>query len=74
MEVITDINQLDLNKIYSYADYVTWKFKERVELFKGRLFKMSPAPNISHQKVSLKLTSNLIKYFKVKLDLSKLIC
>ncbi|EKB59695.1 hypothetical protein HMPREF9699_00060, partial [Bergeyella zoohelcum ATCC 43767] len=32
---ITNINQLDLDKTYSYADYLLWKFKERVELFRG---------------------------------------
>ena len=53
---ITDINQLDFNKVYSYADYVLWKFKERVELIKGRIFKMSPAPNLAHQKVSIQLS------------------
>lgn len=32
---ITNINQLDpLYGVYSYADYLFWKFKERVELFK----------------------------------------
>ena len=36
--MITDINQLDLNKTYSYADYVTWKLQERLELIKGRIF------------------------------------
>jgi hypothetical protein len=30
--MITDINQLDLTKRYTYADYLTWQFKERVEL------------------------------------------
>ncbi len=43
---------LDLNKIYTYADYYKWKFEERVELIKGRIFKMSPAPNRRHQEVS----------------------
>jgi len=33
--MITDFNQLDLNKRYSYADYLTWMFDDRVELFKG---------------------------------------
>jgi len=46
---ITDINQLDPTKKYTYADYLTWRFKERVELIKGKLFKMSPAPNRRHQ-------------------------
>ena len=58
-KVITDINQLDMDKVYSYADYAMWKFQERVELIKGKIFKMSPAPNISHQNVSLRLTNIL---------------
>ena len=37
--------------IYTYADYLQWKFEERLELFRGRIFKMS-APNTDHQKVS----------------------
>lgn len=49
---ITDINQLDFNKLYTYADYLRWKFDERVELFKGKIFKMSPAPNRKHQEIS----------------------
>jgi Uma2 family endonuclease len=61
--MITDINQLDFNKTYSYADYLTWKFQERLEIFKGRLFKMSPAPSTSHQKVSMKLTKFILQKF-----------
>ena len=40
---------LDLNKLYTYADYYKWQFEERVELIKGKIFKMSPAPNPYHQ-------------------------
>ncbi len=40
---------LDLNKLYTYADYYKWQFEERVELIKGKIFKMSPAPNSYHQ-------------------------
>lgn len=40
---------LDLNKLYTYADYYKWQFEERVELIKGKIFKMSPAPNPNHQ-------------------------
>lgn len=43
---------LDLNKQYTYADYFKWKFEERVELIKGIVFPMSPAPNRMHQKIS----------------------
>lgn len=50
--MITDINQLDPNGYYTYQEYLTWRFKERVELLLGRIFKMSPAPGRRHQEVS----------------------
>jgi hypothetical protein len=34
---MTDFSSLDLNKTYSYADYLTWKFQERIELIKGKV-------------------------------------
>jgi Uma2 family endonuclease len=43
---------LDMNKVYTYADYFQWKFEERVELIKGKIFKMSPAPNRFHQELA----------------------
>ncbi len=61
--VITDISQLDFSKQYSYADYLTWKFRERVELVKGWILKMS-APSNRHQKISYELTLQLGAYFK----------
>lgn len=36
---------------YSYADYLKWKFEERVELIKGKIMKMT-APNRKDQDVS----------------------
>ena len=42
---------LDLTKTYTYADYFKWKFAQRVELIKGKIFKMGPAPNTSHQRL-----------------------
>lgn len=62
--MITDINQLDFDKTYSYADYLTWKFQERLEIFKGKLFKMSPTPSTSHQKVASNLHGILWGNFK----------
>ncbi|MGG7035301.1 MAG: Uma2 family endonuclease [Flavobacterium sp.] len=62
--MITNINDLDLNKTYSYADYLTWNFQERLEILKGKIFKMSPAPNTSHQKISMKLTGILYNNLK----------
>ena len=64
MPLITDISKLDLKKRYSYADYLTWVFDERIELIKGWIYKMSPAPKRKHQEVSLNLTLALASYFK----------
>ncbi len=47
---VTDFNQLNINKLYTYADYITWKFEERVELIKGKVFKMA-APMKKHQSI-----------------------
>ncbi len=66
MKIITDINQLDMDKTYSYADYILWKFQERVELFKGKIFKMSPAPSTSHQQISRTFAGNFYIFFKDK--------
>lgn len=49
---IDDITLLEPEAVYSYADYLKWTFEERVELIKGRLFPMSPAPSRIHQEVS----------------------
>lgn len=63
---ILDIKQLDLDKQYSIADYLSWKFKERVELLKGYVTKMSPAPNTSHQIISAELSRQLLNFFYKK--------
>jgi len=60
--MITDINQLDLSKRYTYADYLTWQFDEMVELIRGKVFKMSPAPNMAHQWVSDELQGKIYHY------------
>lgn len=62
--VITSLDQLDLTKKYSYSDYILWKFEEQVELLKGKIFKMSPAPARRHQKISWNLTLVLGSYFE----------
>lgn len=64
MTKITNISQLDLNGIYTYADYLTWWFDERLELIKGKIFKMSPAPNTKHQKIGLSIASEFKNFLK----------
>ena len=63
-KIITDIDQLDLEGSYTYADYLLWQFRERVELIKGKIFKMSPAPSSSHQDYSMNLTFLLGEVFR----------
>jgi Uma2 family endonuclease len=57
---------LDLEKEYSYLDYIKWTFSERVELIKGKILKMSPAPNRRHQSVVASLYANFGNFLKDK--------
>lgn len=50
-EPVRQFNELDASLTYSYASYLNWLFPERVELIKGKIFKMSPAPSSVHQVV-----------------------
>ncbi len=61
--IITKFSQLDLKATYSYADYLLWQFSERVELIKGKVFKMSPAPSSSHQDISMNLVRIIDRVF-----------
>lgn len=66
MTKITQLSQLDLTASYSYADYLTWQLNEAVELIKGKIQLMSPAPNVKHQRLSVYLSSYLFFYFEKK--------
>ncbi|AUI67100.1 MULTISPECIES: Uma2 family endonuclease [Glaesserella] len=63
MNEITRLDQLDPNGSYSYSDYLVWKLKERVEIIKGKIMAMSPAPNRLHQRISMKLTKEFLNVF-----------
>ncbi len=64
--MITDISTLDLQKTYTYSDYLKWQFKERVELIKGKIFRMSPAPSTIHQRTSNLLATQITWFLKGK--------
>ncbi|MGZ5008259.1 MAG: Uma2 family endonuclease, partial [Methylobacter sp.] len=66
MPKVTQLSLLDLNKTYSYADYLTWQFDEAVELIKGKIMLMSPAPSVTHQAISMNLGSLLHGFFRHK--------
>lgn len=63
-EPVMQFNDIDASLTYSYANYLNWLFEERVELIKGKIFKMSPAPSRVHQEI----TMNLLKPFLNFLD------
>ena len=63
---ITNINQLDLNGTYTYANYLLWNFEERVELFNGRIMKIGSSPTPIHQKISRKINQKLYPFFEEK--------
>lgn len=50
---------------YTYADYLTWKFEERLELFRGKIFKMA-GPTVRHQEVVANMYLVIGSYLKGK--------
>jgi Uma2 family endonuclease len=58
------VEEPDPSLTYNYSDYLKWKFEERVELIKGRIFKMSPAPNLRHQEISTRLVGRLFQFLE----------
>jgi Uma2 family endonuclease len=63
-EPIANYGDLNLNKLYTYWDYLNFQFSERVELIRGKIMKMAPAPSTSHQTISLGITGRFLKAFK----------
>ena len=51
-----DSLNLDFNKRYTYADYLTWMDEVRRELFDGFIRLMTPPPSMKHQEVSVNFT------------------
>ncbi|MBB2145466.1 Uma2 family endonuclease [Pedobacter sp. LMG 31464] len=59
-------NEIDESLTYSYAHYLNWLFDERVELIKGKIFKMSPAPSRVHQEVFGKIFRRIGNFLENK--------
>ena len=64
--MIISIDQLSLDKTYTYADYLTWHLEGMVELIRGKIVKMSPAPSDRHQVLSGNLYGSLFQFLKKK--------
>ncbi|GAW84803.1 conserved hypothetical protein [Bathymodiolus platifrons methanotrophic gill symbiont] len=63
---ITQLSQLDSEATYSYADYLTWQLDKAVELIRGKVMLMSPAPNVKHQSIVTNLGGVLYQFFYKK--------
>ena len=59
VEVNETARKYDLQKRYTYADYVTWGEGVRCELIDGVVYDMSPAPGTIHQDISMSLAFQL---------------
>lgn len=62
--IISEPN-FDYGLEYTYSDYLKFEFDEMVELIRGKIFKMSPAPSTTHQRISGAIFFQLFSYFKV---------
>lgn len=57
------VEEPDLAGTYSAADYLSWKLDELVELIRGKVYKMSAAPNTNHQRISRELQAVFYDFF-----------
>jgi Uma2 family endonuclease len=64
---LLDLEQSERNGAYTYADYISWKFSETLELIKGKIYRMA-APSRRHQVVSRQLSGYLFLHFLDKCD------
>jgi Uma2 family endonuclease len=65
-EPVAEYAMLDLQKAYTYWDYLKWTFLDRVELIRGKVVKMSPAPSSTHQLVVRMINRFFDQYFMKK--------
>lgn len=65
-EKVYSLDDIDMSLTYSYANYLTWLFDDRVELINGKLFKMSPAPFPLHQEISGNIFSAFHRHLEGK--------
>ena len=64
-ESYSKVEEPDSSITYTYADYLQWKFEERLELFRGKVFKLS-APNTKHQDISRNILVPIALFLKKK--------
>jgi Uma2 family endonuclease len=65
---------LDLNRRYTYADYLTWIDDRRRELVDGFIRMMSPAASTQHQQISINLAIELGGYLRKRKGTCRVFC
>lgn len=63
---VTSPADLDPNGTYSYADYLSWRFQELVELIRGKVLRRMSAPTDYHQVVVGEIFGSLHSYLRRK--------
>ena len=61
---ITSLAQLDPDGVYTYADYLTWRFDESVELIKGKVLRPMAGASRRHQQLSRRLEYAIESYLR----------
>lgn len=56
----------DYNRVYTYGDYLNFDIEEMVEIIRGKIFRMSPAPRVRHQTISMNISSIVFNELKEK--------
>ena len=64
MSPITSFSQLDPNGSYTYADYLSWKFSEFVELVRGKLMRQMAGPSMRHQELSQRFEYVILTFLR----------
>ena len=52
------------NKIYTYADYLTYPEGERIEIIEGHIYNMAAAPSRRHQEIIIGIITLINSYIK----------
>jgi len=60
------VEEPDYAGSYTYADYMTWTVPDMMELIRGKIYKMSPAPRAVHQIVTGEVYRQIANYLKSK--------
>ncbi|MEJ0102113.1 MAG: Uma2 family endonuclease [Bacteroidota bacterium] len=59
------VEEPDPSYSYTYADYLKWKFEERLELFRGKIYKLA-AQATKHQEISMNLVVRIALFLQNK--------